>query len=102
MSASLARLLDEHDGINLSVGSILLLLDETDATPAQAAAMLRALAEGIDEHVRYEEQFIYPEMTRVGSDDLSEAAEQFAQEFEALRGDWVDYLDLWPEAAIED
>ena len=99
-TASLAHLLDKHDGLNDAAGTILLLLDERDARPADAAAQLAGLAQAISDHVAYEERFIYPEMTRVANAELSEASRIFAQEFVVLRGDWVDYLAAWPAARI--
>ncbi|MBV9841750.1 MAG: hemerythrin domain-containing protein [Sphingomonadaceae bacterium] len=100
MTASLARLLDEHDGIGTRARAILLLLDEDEAQPGRAAGMLGELKATIADHVAYEEQFIYPEMSKAGSADLSDTAEMFAEEFVALRGDWVGYLDAWPDTAI--
>ena len=100
MSASLARLLDEHDGISTSAGNILLLLEEHDARPAEAAAMLSAVARSLDDHIAYEEQFIYPEMTRVANAELNEASRRFAEDFAALRADWLDYLAGWPDDRI--
>ena len=104
MTTSLTRLLDEHDDIDRRTRSILVLLDEPAAQPDRAAGMLDALGAleaAIVGHIAYEEQFIYPEMTYVGSADLSEAALMFAEELERLRGDWTGYLDAWPEIAIE-
>jgi hypothetical protein len=100
MGASLARLLDEHDGISRTAGTILLMLDEHHGRPNEAAAMLAELSEVIADHVAYEEQFIYPEITQAQNAELSAAGKMFAEELVALRGDWDDYLTAWPEQRI--
>jgi hypothetical protein len=100
MAASLARLLDEHDGISLAAGMILLMLDAPQGEPVEASERLADLARIVSDHVAYEEQFIYPEMTRIGNAELSEASRLFAEEFETLRGDWCGYLDAWPADRI--
>ena len=100
MSASLSRLLHEHDGISDAVGTLLLMLDEHDTRPAAAAAKLAELVHAVTEHVAYEERVIYPAVTRVDNAELSEASRVFAAEFETLSSDWTDDLGAWPDGRI--
>lgn len=101
MKANLVGLLHEHDEISRMGWALLDLVGRDGGTPHEAQDRLGALAQAIAAHVAHEDGVLYPEIEHHPSADLSDAAQSFAAEFEALRADWCDYLRAWPRARAD-
>ena len=93
-------LIEEHDRIDTMAASFETLV--TSSVPdMETLISLRAhLSAEVVRHLAHEDSFIYPEMIEHGSERIARTAQQFVDEFDELRRDWVIYLEEWTSECI--
>lgn len=97
--AELARLLADHKKLMEASESLLDTVSSPDSAPERAHAQLRDLALSIDAHLRLEHEMIRLAES-LGAATFIPLSVHKGEVFNQLVGDWVGYLNSWPETDV--
>lgn len=97
---SYERLIAEHGRIDMALGHLQRLIDAEEPDSPAVVIALSDLSRELTHHLDYEDSFLYPRLIASANPQASAAAQEFAEDFAQLRGDWNLYLTEWHAECI--
>ena len=94
---SYQQLVADHDQIERLADAILEMAHTPKPDSAAIAARLAELALVVADHIRQEDALLYPQLARAAG---SVQPHRVAEQLDALKRDWLEYLREWPEFSI--
>lgn len=94
------RLMEEHDRIDRHLDRLSDLIARPTEDAVAATLILSDLSEELRLHLAHEDSLIYRPMVAAQQPAFAKAADEFCQQFDALRIDWERYLVEWTTGII--